>query len=392
MKRVVLTVMLGSGVLLALPPKVWADGEHPVEKTGLTGGTYALLAFMLLLIVSAVVYALQKKRLDEAAAVKRPGAEAIAHRQRLDSRVRILRWIRMAALAGLILTGLTNVWQSRPSDDSVTMDHIHGLGYSPDGQKLMFAAHDGIKLLSAGHWSAGTGEKHDYMGFSVMDRGFYSSGHPAPGSKLDNPFGIIRSLDEGKSVEPLAFYGEIDFHVMTAGYRSHSLYVFNPQPHSQLKEQGIYVSLDEGKTWTRSKASGLSGEVTGIAAHPDQASTVAVGTRNGAYLSKDAGATFEPLFTGKQITGLSYDLEGNLLAGTYASKKAGLVRIVPDTQAVKEVPIPAFTDDAVAFIAPHPVNKQEISFVTYNRQAYTSTDGGSKWKPVVKDGKSLKDD
>lgn len=391
MKRIYRTALFSGAAFFTLPFRVWADGIHPAEKqAGISLGTYVLLAFTILLTAFAIVYALQKKQLDELAAVKRPAADIRERRVLLTKRVSILRWARLSALIGLLLTGALNMLLSQKSDESVDMTHIHGLGYSQDGEQLMFAAHDGIRILSQGQWTEGAGEKNDYMGFSVMDQGFYSSGHPALGSKMKNPFGIVRSLDGGKTVEPLAYYGEIDFHVMAAGYRSHALYVYNPQPLAQLKEQGIYFSPDEGKTWAKGTASGLSGEVTSIAAHPDQASTVAVGTSTGAYISRDTGKTFEALITGKQITGLSYDLEGKLLAGTYESKKAGLVQIIPDTKTVKEYSIPALSDDAVAFIAVQPKNKQEITFATYNRQAFTTTDGGTNWEHIVENGKSAK--
>jgi hypothetical protein len=34
-----------------------------------------------------------------------------------------------------------------------------------------------------GKWKEAPGEMHDYLGFSMADNGFYSSGHPAPGTK-----------------------------------------------------------------------------------------------------------------------------------------------------------------------------------------------------------------
>src|SRR3546814_19465798 len=41
--------------------------------------------------------------------------------------------------------------------------------------------------------------EHDYMGFATTREAFYSSGHPAAGSNLINPFGLIKSTDAGKT-------------------------------------------------------------------------------------------------------------------------------------------------------------------------------------------------
>jgi hypothetical protein len=95
-------------------------------------------------------------------------------------------------------------------DSSLT--HVHGLGYSTNGSFIMIPAHDGLKVFKEGKWGSLTGDKHDYMGFSVVNKGFYSSGYPAEGSSLKNPFGIVMSEDNGKSLNILDLHGEIDFH------------------------------------------------------------------------------------------------------------------------------------------------------------------------------------
>jgi hypothetical protein len=89
--------------------------------------------------------------------------------------------------------------------------HIHGLGYSSDGKRLFIPAHNGLKVYADGKWSDAPGEKHDYMGFSLADNGFYSSGHPAVGSTYKNPMGLIKSTDEGKSITVLALEAKWTF-------------------------------------------------------------------------------------------------------------------------------------------------------------------------------------
>ncbi|MBX6396423.1 MAG: hypothetical protein IRY98_12110, partial [Alicyclobacillaceae bacterium] len=84
-------------------------------------------------------------------------------------------------------------------DSSITFMHIHGLGYSADGSEVYIPAHNGLAIYRQGKWSYASGYAHDYMGFSMVDSGFYSSGHPAPDSGLKNPLGIVKSSDLGKT-------------------------------------------------------------------------------------------------------------------------------------------------------------------------------------------------
>lgn len=387
MKPLKCIVAISGLYFLLFPLQAMADEGHSEGNTALGAGTYFFLLFLVLLIVSAAAYLLVKNRAEGFVPSKRQQDKA--QQTRLKTRISLLKWTWILSSVGLVLTGALNVLQPFSDNGKVKMDHMHGMGYTADGHKLLFAAHDGLKIYEHGIWSSGSGEKHDYMGFNVADNGFYTSGHPAPGSKLPNPFGVARSTDQGLTIEPLAYHGQIDFHLMAAGYRSHSLYIYNPGPLPQLKETGLYYSNDEGKTWIKAKMTGVSGEVTAVAAHPDQSAVVAVGTVSGLYVSADSGGTFETVQTGKQITGLSYSPQGMLYAGIYQGGTAGLLEVQQDSRKTKEIGIPALTKDAVAYISANPQNGNELAIATYNLQVFTSNDQGKAWTPIVKDGTSI---
>src|SRR5918911_1689210 len=102
----------------------------------------------------------------------------------------------------------------------VTLVHVHGLAYSSDGNRLMIPSHFGLAVYENGRWSKAPGPEHDYMGFSATANAIYSSGHPAAGTGLINPFGLLRSKDGGKTWEKLSLEGESDFHVMATGWDS----------------------------------------------------------------------------------------------------------------------------------------------------------------------------
>jgi hypothetical protein len=84
------------------------------------------------------------------------------------------------------------------SAQSISLRHVHGLAYSSDGKRLMIPSHHGLAVYQDGKWAKAPGPEHDYMGFSATARNLYSSGHPAPGSGLVNPFGLMRSDDGGR--------------------------------------------------------------------------------------------------------------------------------------------------------------------------------------------------
>src|SRR5205814_4711499 len=134
------------------------------------------------------------------------------------------------------------------------LTHVHGLAYSADGKRLMIPSHVGLAIYENGKWSKAPGPQHDYMGFAATSKYIYSSGHPAPGSGLVNPFGLLRSRDGGKSWDKLALEGESDFHVMAAGWNTNAVYVWNPAPNSRMRAAGLHYTRNDGFSWARAAA------------------------------------------------------------------------------------------------------------------------------------------
>jgi len=133
----------------------------------------------------------------------------------------------------------------------VTLTHVHGLSYSADGRQLLVPSHHGLAVFENGRWSKAAGPAHDYMGFSATRDALYSSGHPAPGSGLINPFGLIKSRDGGKTWHKLGLEGESDFHTLATSWGTNAVYVFNPGPSSRMSQAGIHFTLNDGLKWTR---------------------------------------------------------------------------------------------------------------------------------------------
>jgi hypothetical protein len=269
---------------------------------------------------------------------------------------------------------------------SITLHHVHGLAYSGDGTRLMVPSHHGLAIYENGKWSKAPGPEHDYMGFVATAKTLYSSGHPAPRSGLVNPFGIIRSRDGGKTWDALGLEGETDFHLLAAGWNSNAIYVWNPEPSSRLKSPGLHFTLNDGFTWKRAAASGLAGKPHALAVHPDDRSVAALATSQGLYVSKDAGERFERIAGNGQGLAVFFDLDGkHVWYGAFGGRPT-LSRLSLKDAVPLGVPLPALTDDAVAYIAQNPARRLEYAIATFERSVYLSKDAGKSWTRIVDRG------
>lgn len=265
------------------------------------------------------------------------------------------------------------------------MDHVHGMGYAGNEDRLYFASHTGLKIYREGEWFETTDNFHDYMGFNATDEGFVTSGHPSADSELPNPLGIQRSVDGGKTIEEIAFQGETDFHAMAVGYTSQDLFLINPASNSLL-EAGVYSNSAEGESWQPVQADGLEGEVAALALHPADSNLVAAATSTGIYFSKDAGETFQSLTPeGERGTAVHFTEEG-LYFGSYGTA-AALMQYTVENEELEPLNMPDLPDDAIAFIAENPKDDQELAIYTLQGHAYLSEDGTQNWKALLQNGK-----
>jgi len=272
------------------------------------------------------------------------------------------------------------------AQNAATLHHVHGLAYSADGKRLMIPSHHGQAIYENGGWSKAPGPQHDYMGFSATAKHLYSSGHPAPGSGLVNPFGLIRSRDGGKTWDKLGLEGETDFHLLAAGWNTNAIYVWNPAPSSRLRRNGLHFTLNDGFAWKAARAAGLEGDPNALAVHADDPATVAVATARGIYLSRDSGDRFAALAAGTEGLAVFFDLDGkHLWYGTF-NGQARLARIPISGGLPVPMELPPLPRDAVAYIAQNPAKRAEYAIATFGRRVYLSGDGGRSWKQIAERG------
>lgn len=223
------------------------------------------------------------------------------------------------------------------------------------------------------------------MGFVAVDDGFYSSGHPGVDSNLKNPVGIVKSSDLGKTLTKLDLEGESDFHAMTVGYKTHTIYVFNEQPNVKMNVAGLYYTKDDAKTWNKSEMNGFAGELLTMTTHPTDDKVIALGTKEGLYLSKDSGNHFEKLLPQLVITSLTFGNKGDLFIA--AANSPAMLQINISSKDKKEIMLPTLDkNDAISYIAQNPKDQNEIVIATYLKDVFMSEDSGSDWSKIADKG------
>ncbi len=290
--------------------------------------------------------------------------------------------IRGLAVAITLVLGMA---EAAVAQGPVTLTHVHGLAYSPDGKRLIVPSHHGLAIYANGKWAKGPGPEHDYMGFTAAARHYYSSGHPAPRSGLANPFGLIRSRDGGKTWDKLGLEGETDFHLLACGWNTNALYVWNPEPSSRLRRAGLHSTMNEGFTWKALRAAGLTSEPHAIAVHPDVATSVAAAAQDGVFISTDGGESFRAI-AAEQGTAVFFDLDGKHLWYGSFDGRARLARMPLGGGPAVDLELPPFKKDAVAYMAQNPLARSEYAIATFGKSIYLTKDSGRTWLPITLGG------
>jgi hypothetical protein len=267
------------------------------------------------------------------------------------------------------------------------IEHLHGIGYAGNQNAIYFASHEGLLVYQNNKWYETTSNKHDYMGFSATDDGFYSSGHPEEGSTLGNPLGLVKSFDNGQTLKNLGFYKVSDFHYMAVGYKSHTIYVVN-QEENQTLGQGFFYSKDDGKTWSQSQLNGLPQTAAGtLAAHPTDENMVGISTPEGIFVSKDNGNTFER-FTRKLNTTTFVFQEKSILFAAVENNNPILIKQSLNSKQEEVLPVPELSEkDHIMYIASNPTNEKEIVIATMAGDIFMTKNSGESWTSLASKGK-----
>ncbi|MDS9470874.1 F510_1955 family glycosylhydrolase [Sporosarcina pasteurii] len=267
-------------------------------------------------------------------------------------------------------------------------EHIHGLGYINGGPEFVLSTHHGLYEYGEAGWKEANSEKHDYMGFQAVREGFFTSGHPEQGSDYKNPLGLVKSTDRGASFEKLVFYGEIDFHYLAAGYDSNAIYVLNEMPTKELAG-GLHYTLDEGTTWHEASMNNFNSEfISNLAAHPSQEELIAIGSKDGLFISRDYGENFELLNDDEMVLSVTVT-ENGMYYSSYENETTELKLFTFENNQEMKIKLPNEKVSPIVMIAVNPENEKEIVIATFNNDIYLTKDEGANWK-VLAENSELK--
>ena len=135
----------------------------------------------------------------------------------------------------------------------------------------------------------------------------------------------------------------------------------------------------------RAAARGLEGEIFGIAAHPQQAGTVAVATARGLYLSRDGGDSFRRLNGSQAVTAVAFDLDGKHVRYARAVRREMMI-VLLDGKSRTLVRLPPIGLDYATHIAQSPADPGVLAIATDRRHVFVTNDAGKTWRQIAKDG------
>ena len=145
--------------------------------------------------------------------------------------------VRFFVFATVALTGFTH-HASAVTLDSVS--HIHHVKVIEN--KVLVLTHEGLyELVGKNDMKLVGKDRIDVMGFTSLGKLLFASGHPAIGSKMPNPIGLVKSLDGGLTWKSVSLVGKVDFHFLEGA--GTDLYGADSQTGK------LMYSSDSGKTW-----------------------------------------------------------------------------------------------------------------------------------------------
>jgi len=212
---------------------------------------------------------------------------------------------------------------------------IHGVGLfttkgssNDEDNSIYLATNNGLYSKHQNStWVQVGNDKSDITGFVINPKKegvMYSSGYPPTGGNL----GFRISTDSGntwKTISPVTGKSSIKTVSLLSGinpiaFKSIAISPVNSEILYGSSEDGdiLYMTNDEGKTWSAKTAIPSKIKIKSIAAHPSDPNNVFIGTNSGIFYSTDKGNNWTKVKSGlmreSTITGLGFNQNNELFA------------------------------------------------------------------------------
>lgn len=259
-------------------------------------------------------------------------------------------------------------------------NHIHGLGYDSQSQRLFIATHYGLflwkdrKLFQLGE------VRDDFMGFSLHPSNpdiIYTSGHPKKGGNI----GVMISEDGGVTFKRI-LQESVDFHSMTVSPANRKIL------YGWFKGK-LYRTKDGGKTWDFASGRGMpqQGFCFGapcLTADTKDERSVYAGTPNGLLVSHDFGenwTTVNATLGGVAGVGVDPSHSHRLFAFTKNLALAHSLDRGKSWQA-RNKGLKLSRDEFIFAFAFDQKNSTHL-FAATPEQIFWSRDGGRNWEKIL---------
>lgn len=261
-------------------------------------------------------------------------------------------------------------------------NHVHGLAVNPDNPNIIYvASHNGLLQRSeSGEWYWMGKQRADYMGFTAdptNSNRFYSSGHPHTGGNL----GFQVSENQGEDWQQISLAG-VDFHALAIAPNNPNIFYGFPASGAQ----GLHLSKDGGKTWTKPRMVGLNDAPLDLAVDPNNSAHVFAATRSGIYESTNSGDEWKLIPNTQNAPVIALTLlkqgEDNTVIYGYRFLKSSPGIYRSDDGGKTWEKLWTETNGVIVKLAIAPNNPQILYAVNENNTVFQSQDGGKSWQKV----------
>jgi photosystem II stability/assembly factor-like uncharacterized protein len=260
--------------------------------------------------------------------------------------------------AGFSIFAVVSLMAFGNSASAETLDsvsHIHHVKAVEN--KVLVLTHEGLyELVGKNDMRLVGKEKTDVMGFTTLGKEWLASGHPAEGSTMPNPIGLIKSIDGGLNWKTISLVGKVDFHFLE-GART-DLYGADSQSTELL------YSSNSGKTWRSLGANTFAD----IAVSPEKSATAIALKDSELLLTKNAFKTSSKIKSSLKFTQVEWSKSGLFaLSGSSLYKSTNSGKTWTKQSTFKGVP-------GILSASDH------LILVTVGSEIFTAKNDGKKFK------------
>ena len=303
----------------------------------------------------------------------------------------------LLVILGVVLFGVEIRRSIQGAVPIYAVSDIHGLAIDPSNPSILWMpTHQGLARFRPGvGWEVVGAVGRDTMGLNIDRRNpliMYSGAHPnvselAAGKPRHS--GLLVSRDQGKSWQPVALEGQVDFHALAMSQADPAIFYMSGIYVDGEERPGLlYVSPDSGGTW-EAVDTGLQ-RIQALAAHPQDPDVVLAGTPEGLFASTDRGRHWQPRSSTLQrvsVTAFAFSPRDSLVAWAYAQRPdLGLLTTGDGGGTWEPMGLYLESDDWINYIAVHPEDPDKLYLATQSLDVYAATNGGRSLTVMMRNG------